>query len=218
MLKDPFGSLAGWSQISEFKDLKKLQPSGKYLELYGVLKKEFHKRREIGAPVDFNWLWMKAGQIYKVQHGTKAIVKKHVIISFIKRYRLKMRRVQRNKKHAKESFREEMQRWHANLRQRIIRSGANTFYDARWGHFLPSQRLNVDQSPLPFAIDTSKTYEIPEPGKKVWVAQPNPGASKRFCSLNTCFRPEGTQPRLSIIFRGQGLRISNAERKAWDAG
>ena len=29
------------------------------------------------------------------------------------------------------------------------------------------------------------------------------------------FRPEGSQPRLAIIFRGQGKRISDDEKMAW---
>ena len=82
------------------------------------------------------------------------------------------------------------------------------------------QRLNVNQTPLPFSFDTKKTYELVEPGnpenrtKKVWVAEPHPGASKRFYSYNVCFRPIRT--RLAVIFRGQGRRISEAEKQAWD--
>ena len=78
------------------------------------------------------------------------------------------------------------------------------------------------QSPLPFAIDVKKTYEQILPGdkenrnKKVWVSQPYSGADKRQCSLNVCFRPEGEQPRIAIVFRGQGKRISQLEKQAWD--
>ena len=52
--------------------------------------------------------------------------------------------------------------------------------------------------------------------KKVWVSQSNVNSGKRFCSLNICFRPEGGQPRVSIIFCGQGLRLSQTEKQAWD--
>lgn len=52
--------------------------------------------------------------------------------------------------------------------------------------------------------------------KRIWTAQPNTGDSKRFCTLQICFRPEGIQPRIAIIFRGQGLRISAVEKAAWD--
>jgi hypothetical protein len=52
--------------------------------------------------------------------------------------------------------------------------------------------------------------------KRIWTAQPNTGDSKRFCTLQICFRPEGVQPRIAIIFRGLGLRISAVEKAAWD--
>ena len=32
-------------------------------------------------------------------------------------------------------------------------------YDEKWSRFTPRQRLNVDQSPLPFAVTTKRTYE-----------------------------------------------------------
>ena len=63
------------------------------------------------------------------------------------------------------------------------------------------RKFNVDQSPLPFATDTSRTYEEIDRGnaenrnKKVWSAQPTSGANKHFCSLNVCF----SQKR-SLIF------------------
>ena len=64
------------------------------------------------------------------------------------------------------------------------------------------------KTPLPFSFDTKKMYELVEPGnpenrtKKIWVAELHHGASERFCSLNVCFRPEGEQTRLAVIFRG----------------
>ena len=54
--------------------------------------------------------------------------------------------------------------------------------------------------------------------KEVWIGQAGEGAwEKRMCTLNLCFSPAltGPQPRAALIFRGQGLRISDAERAAW---
>ena len=39
---------------------------------------------------------------------------------------------------------------------------------------------------------------------------------KRFCSLNVYFRPTGEQPKLAIIFRGKGKRLSAFEKASWD--
>ena len=33
--------------------------------------------------------------------------------------------------------------------------------------------------------------------------------------MNICFRPSGEQPRLAIIFRGKGLRLSAVEKASW---
>ena len=159
------------------------------------------------------------GEEEQVEGGEEQVeggVKKHVIVNFIKKNKIKMRRVERNKKMPKEAYRVPMQLWHLELRQRLIRTGEDSFYDPKWGHFLPRQRFNVDQSPMPFSCSRDRTYEKVESGKKVWVSSPIPGADKRFCSLNICFRPEGEQPRLAIIFRGKGKRISKEEKAAWD--
>ena len=57
----------------------------------------------------------------------------------------------------------------------------------------------MDQSPFPFARDTSTRYEQIEKRKKenrnqkVCAAQPKQGDSKRFCTLNICFRSSGEQ-------------------------
>lgn len=51
---------------------------------------------------------------------------------------------------------------------------------------------------------------------KVWRTQPKAGDSKRFCSLNICFRPCGKQSRLAIIFRGNGKKIKEVEKLLWD--
>ena len=110
-----------------------------------------------------------------------------------------------------------MVKWHASLRERLIRTGqSNAQYDQKWGYFKPSQRYNVDQSPLPFSYECRKTYESPDTDKKVWVSQSNANSGKRFCTLNICFRSEEGQPRVSIIFCGQGLRLSQTEKQAWD--
>ena len=109
--------------------------------------------------------------------------------------------------------------WHATLRERLVHTGAKeSYYEEKWGYYKPNQQLNVDQSPLPFAIEYKKAYDIPEKDEKVWVNQPKSDAGKRFCSLNICFSPGETKPRVAVIFRGEGKRIYAVEKKAWDPG
>ena len=131
-----------------------------------------------------------------------------------------MRARQRNRKTSKEGPRNKLMDWHMNTRERLVKSGNDITYDAKWGRFLPSQRFNVDQSPMPFAIDSKRTYHLYEPGEdqnksKVWISQPGSGLDKRQCTLQICFRPEGQQPKIAIIFRGKGKRISQDEKDAW---
>ena len=198
------------------------KPSNKYNDLYKALNVKFLDARSEGRRIDFNWLWSKARVIYREQQGREdAVVKKHVIVTFIKRNHLKLRRVQRRKKKPKEAYRESLMKWHSTLRERLVKTSKGADYDPVYGAFKPSQRFNVDQSPLPFAIDTKKTYERIEPknkenrNKNVWVSQPAPGLEKRQCTLQICFRPDGQQPKIAIIFRGQGKRLSAVEKESW---
>ena len=87
--------------------------------------------------------------------------------------------------------------------------------DPKWGRFPPHQGYNVGQVPLPFVVDFKQTYEK-RGAKRVWVRQNSAGLEKRFCTLQVLFRPEGTQPPLTIIFWGKGKRISAIEKRSWD--
>ena len=102
-------------------------------------------------------------------------------------------------------------------RERLIRTGCNDDYDDKWGTFVPNERYNLDQSPLPFVVDAKRTYEQIEYKHtgKIWIAQPSSGLDKRQCTLQIVTRAEGEQPRIAIIFRGQGKRISLDEKIAW---
>ena len=85
----------------EHKNLMKIRPSIKYNKLFDYLKIVFDDARV----VDSNWIWSKARKLNR-ELGKKDEIKKHVVITFIKRNKLKYRRIQRNKKQGKEHFRE----------------------------------------------------------------------------------------------------------------
>ena len=57
----------------------------------------------------------------------------------------------------KEAKIEDLKKWYYNYRELCIRTGYGTDFDQKGGYFKPEQRLNVDQSPLPFVIDVKKT-------------------------------------------------------------
>jgi hypothetical protein len=200
--------------------LLKIRPSTRHAELFRRLFQRFREARIKGHAIDFNWLWSKADDIEcEITGNPDAVVRKHVIILFLKRYKIRMRAKQRNKKMSKESLVPLVKKWHSTTREKLIRVGFDDGYDPKWGRFKPHQRFNVDQSPLPFVLYRNKTYECFDEGenqhnKKVWIAQPSSGLEKRQCSLQICFRPEGENPRLAIIFRGKG-RVTTEEKRAW---
>ena len=82
----------------------------------------------------------------------------------MKRYNLKRRKIQRNKRLPKEQYRNLIEKWHSTLRERGIRASATDPNNhQKWRSFLPHQRLNVDQSSLLFACETTMTYEEIQP-------------------------------------------------------
>ena len=64
---------------------------------------------------------------------------------------------------------------------------------AKWGKYLPHQRANVDQVPLPFICDMDYTLE--EKGaKRVAINQLGPSLSKRQMTAQVCLRAEPPPP------------------------
>lgn len=113
-------------------------------------------------------------------------------------------------------------------------------YRRKWGYYLPWQRLNVDQVPLPFVNNMDYTYA--ERGKgRVAINQGGPSLSKRQATGQLCFRPveppasgfpdtpQGraarnvfkeqllAQPAPCLIFRGQG-HVYQEELDAYPPG
>ena len=108
--------------VAEHRNNFKIHPTRKYINIYAELVKVFTISCRKGHRVDFNWLWSKARDVYRSQTGQDAVVKKHVVTNFIERHHLKCRRVQRNKKKSTEVFREKLVKWHATLRERVVRN------------------------------------------------------------------------------------------------
>ena len=108
--------------------------------------------------MNFNRLWSKARSIQRdLIGGDKVIVRKHVITTFLRKYNVRMRARQRNRSKPKEAFRADLMKWYSTVRERLVRMGAGLeAYDAKWGRFLPSQRFNVDQSPMAFVVDSKR--------------------------------------------------------------
>ena len=201
------------------KLFKKGRKSTKHVELYERLWKTFKDARTRGISVNFHWLWSKA-RVIQSELDEKQPIKKHVIVRFLQKYQIRMRAKQRNKKKSKSQKVPELKKWHATYREECIRTNfEDPSYDQKWGNFKPDERINVDQSPLPFVVNSKKTHEFITPGEgashNTWISQPGSGLDKRQCSLQVAFRYKGEQPRLAVIFRGKGKRITQDEKLAW---
>jgi hypothetical protein len=106
--------------------------------------------------------------------------------------------------------------------------------DPKYGAFPLHRRFNVDQVPLPFINFADTTYE--EKGAtQVRINGLQDALAKRQATLQVCARPVAPprppasdaaarsrydkhimqQPRMCIIFRGTGARISQAEKDAY---
>ena len=203
------------STLVNRKLLTKQRPLTKYNKLFGALMLQLRETRAKVHQVNFNWLWSRARIIYrKQQNDDSAIVTKHATESFLKKYNVRMLSRQHNKKLSKEAYRNDFKKWQAFTRERLLRTGFNDSYDETWGRFKPDQRFNVDQTPMPFSVNTKRTYEKIQPNRqeKVWIAQPGSGLDKRQCTIQMMTRAKGEQPRIAI---GTGKIIREDESAAW---
>ena len=85
--------------VSEHKKSLKLRPARKYLDPYKVLSRKFKEARSKGFQIDFNWIWSKAQTLHReMTNDPDAIIRKHVIVNFVKQHNIRMRAKQRNRK------------------------------------------------------------------------------------------------------------------------
>lgn len=186
-------------------NLKRGRPTSKHAATFILLYQEFKKARGFGKKVSFLWLWVKGRKI--AAEKSYPVFTRSATQQFIKKQGVKIRRVQFRKNVPKSVHAPKLRDWHVNFREGVIKSGRDTeFYDNKWGRFPPPTRYNVDQVPLPFAMDVKTTYEMGTVGHKdkVWVRQPGSGLEKRQCTLQLCFSPQDSHVKPEIIFRGTG--------------
>lgn len=184
---------------------------------------EFKLRRAKGCKV--SKLWLKRKMIEKIEscYGKDEAAKfrgsDNWFQRFKKRNKIAFRRTSNKKKCSANDGRETIQLFHRNLRQAIKtkRRRSDEIIDAKHGRWLPTNRYNVDQVPLPFVVDQEKTYEI-QGSRQVWVSQPSSGLDKRQATLQLCIRAEGEQNvKPAIVFRGKG-NVSKEEKVQYDKG
>ena len=143
------------------KILRKNRKSKKHDAVYRKLYKKLETARKKGLRVSFALPYANGNKFHKELHKNANNLPKSAITAFIRRYNIKLRRVQRKKKVYKTTYLQRIMKWHSSLREGLIKSKIDSpTYDFKWGRFLPSRRLNVDQVPMAFAIDKTKTYNL----------------------------------------------------------
>ena len=194
---------------------KKGRVSKRHDQTHPKLYHEFVKSRRNGKKISFDWLWVKGRKIAD-ENGYPAFTKS-AVQAFLKKYTIKIRKVQRKKQDDKSCHAEKLREWHLKFREGLIKSkSSDPTFDSKWGRFKPHQRINVDQVPLPFVMDKKTTYELPiGHDDKVWIANPGSGLEKRQCTLQVAFSPENNCLRTEIIFRGTGKGIKETEKRAY---
>ncbi|MEL7340208.1 MAG: hypothetical protein AAGM67_06955, partial [Bacteroidota bacterium] len=190
------------------------------------LFKLFQRKRSKGLRVSGLFLRINASRIVKTVYGADSaesfLASQGWLMRFTKRYRISFRRTTSNKAPSAVPP-ETLRRFHTTLRAFCLVGTDDK--DGEFGRFPPERRLNLDQTPLPFAMGLEATWS--ETGAKdVRLAHPPSGLEKRQATIQILFRPPPFQnsatqncyqPKLTLVFRGAGLRISMEEQKAWHA-
>ena len=189
----------------------------KFPEMEDQLYEEFKDRRKEGRACSPTWFKMKALLLIQKLYPLREVVFKGSngwFVRFCDRMSLVLRLKTNKKQHSAAARQPAVEDFHSALRLFLATNGGRQKHP-KWGRFKRTARYNVDQVPMPFVIDLKSTYE--EKGKdEVWIRQNQAGLDKRFCTLQACFRPGPDQPNPTLVFRGQGLRISAVEKAAWD--
>ena len=202
---------------------KKAQKSEKYPLAANLLIAEFKLRRAKGSKISKLWLKTKMKKKIESCYGKEAADKFKASNNWFQRFKhrhnISLRRRTNKKKNAANDGRETIQRFHRDLRKAVqSKRRRDTLFvaDQTYGRWLPKNRLNVDQVPLPFVVEQDQTYEF-EGNKQVWISQPGSGLDKRQATLQLCIKAEGEQTvKPAIIFRGKG-NVLSAEQEKYDA-
>ena len=202
---------------------KKAQKSEKYPLAANLLITEFKLRRAKGSKISKLWLKTKMKKKIESCYGKEEADKFKASNNWFqrskRRHNISLRRRTNKKKNAANDGRETIQRFHRDLRKAVQskrRRDTSFVADQTYGRWLPKNRLNVDQVPLPFVVEQDKTYEF-EGNKQVWISQPGSGLDKRQATLQLCIKAEGEQTvKPAIIFRGKG-NVLSAEQEKYDA-
>ena len=157
---------------------------------------EFKLRRAQGSKISKLWMRSKMKKKIEMCYGKEAADKFKASDNWFQRFKrrnnISLRRRTNKKQHSAHAAREKILEFHRNLRKAVKskRRRSNAVPDRKYGQWMPKQRFNVDQVPLPFVVEQDRTYDF-SGSKQIWVSQPGSGLDKRQATLQLCIRAEG---------------------------
>ena len=205
---------------------------------FAAAELELHKRyrlrrrgdggeRKGGERVTGCWLRITMKRLVREFYGDNAAngfkASRNWLRNFSRHFGISLRRKTNSKAEPVEVRLPKIKRWHARLRRRLQRRGRDSTValDPKWGRWLPQNRLAIDQVPMNLRCGDGRTYEDVG-AQRVWLAGSTADDGKRFCTLQICARAVAIedkkrrgQPKLTIIFRGQGKKLNQEERNGW---
>mmetsp|Transcript_35205 Transcript_35205/g.86357 ORF Transcript_35205/g.86357 Transcript_35205/m.86357 type:complete len:924 (-) Transcript_35205:243-3014(-) len=227
----PHGTLSAWTDKADLihnnaadlirKRLKIVRTGGKprahFPQLERKLQTIFLERRKRGARISRAWFQTRALLLFPELYPERDKIKFKASRGWVRRFCKRMNITRRRRTHTKKTDVSEkvpaVRRFHQGL---VLMLSSHPRLCPRFGRFLPENRYNLDQVPLPFTgADANATYEICG-AKMVWIRHPGQAMDKRTASIQICIRAETppdmrppgyvrpTQPNICLIFRGQG--------------
>ena len=133
---------------------RKCRRNDKHKAMFSRLYDKFCEARKKGLQVNFDWLYVRANQIHLEQRPNAERLPMSTIVYFLRRHKIRLC-VQRKRQVPVKKSTPALMKWYSNLREKLIKSGCSkSSFDKKWGRFPPDKRLNVDQIPLPFIIES----------------------------------------------------------------
>lgn len=177
------------------------------------LLEEFEELRRKGLKVKHWWFRTRAKQLMEKLHPEADFkFSPGWFDRFKERAGISLRRSTNVSQHKPSDLEVKIRQFHLNIR-RVASQGENV---GPLGQFKLSTIANVDQTPLPFTFNGGEGYDTTG-ATTVWHRGASSGLEKRQCSVQlTIFADGVSRVKPLVIFRGKGLRISQAKTRAYD--
>ena len=183
--------------------------------------------RNRGRPVSRSWFIAKAKDIFHRPYPQLVTISStgHCTYGgfkfsnswfqgFQRRQRISLRKRTNQAQKEPEHYKTVIQSFHQFIRK--VAEPKEYEIDHDIGRFKLGNIAHIDQTPMPFEVGTSITYNDIG-ARTVWVKSLGSGLDKRQAMVQLTVHADGVpQTPSMVVFRGKGLRITSKERNLWD--